>query len=685
MSLMAGFDMLIEVSKQTALDLIKANINLGGTPPVPASPPFELSIPISIAGITGLAHTIVNGMALDLTGDNGVTLTLNFANSSIILDPPASITASLLDGDIVVQTSLELVDGSSPNTKALSTNLSAATVAVAFSAAAQQRISTALAGTPVTVAQFNSVAQNTIQGFLRGIGRQTIQNPQFLVVQGQTGSISRGQFDRLEVNNIANQAIGLFGMLIPTKPIGDHTQKTSSAITAGHGVCLDVGADAFHRLIFCPNLAGANPVSSLPPSCGSGTLDANGVTVTNITDTFADGQINIDGALEKSGFCYDAHGTFHGAVTLSVSGSKLTASLALDDPHIQVDVPWYCTLVEILAGPVGIAIAGVLKGNMDDAMQQLQSGASNVSGTSFGSFGTGNVSGASFDEVTVTPEGLTLNGKVSIRLPASSSPSVAIQGSVTTSEWVKLSSGIFRIGSGCMKGQYNYDEISQEQSGTFVAVPTMLGEPLELEWSLENWEGYYGYNSSPTLVSSAQLTGAAGTVELAGVATQYPLPLPGGTTVNQTVGLNYEVSPNVVKLQNVARQGDYSVALSVKATDPAGNVATMTVGVQFAGDVVLIGGGYQQKLADCARQAFLQASKVHTIPQVVPQWVAVNYPAPEQLVALIRYLVAVSTPEADTLLAEAKLAHGTSFYRALFSREAAEVTIGKMAAGDAVT
>src|SRR5581483_7622108 len=254
-----------------------------------------------------------------------------------------------------------------------------------------RRIATALAGTPVSAASFTSLAASTVTAFIHGVGRQIIPSPSFGVVPGTTGSISRGQFDRLELHNIGSEAIGLFGMLIPSKPFGDHNQKTATAITPGHGLAVDIGADAFHQLIFCPNMATSaklGSVSDLPPTCGSGSITVNGVTITHIADSFAAGQINIDGTLEKSGFCYDAHGSFHGAVTLSVKGGTLTASLAMGDPQIEVDIPWYCTLIEILAGPIGLAIAGVVKGNLDDATNQLQAATKALTGGAFGAFGT---------------------------------------------------------------------------------------------------------------------------------------------------------------------------------------------------------------------------------------------------------------------------------------------------------
>jgi hypothetical protein len=176
---MAGFDLLIEVSKETALELIKSNVYLGTTA---ANPPFEVTLPISSGPLSGLAHMMVNDMSLVLTGDAGITLTLAFANSSFIFEAPTAITASLLDGTIQVSAILELIDWTQmSHKKVLSTDLGKAVVALNFSKAAKARIMAALSGTPVSVATFTSLATSVLTSFVQGVGRQTIRDPNSLL------------------------------------------------------------------------------------------------------------------------------------------------------------------------------------------------------------------------------------------------------------------------------------------------------------------------------------------------------------------------------------------------------------------------------------------------------------------------------------------------------------------------
>ncbi len=67
MSLMAGFDLVAEISKDALLRLIMKNLTMpkkmGGQL---ANPPFEVSFPVA----AGKAHLIVKKLALDLLSDD---------------------------------------------------------------------------------------------------------------------------------------------------------------------------------------------------------------------------------------------------------------------------------------------------------------------------------------------------------------------------------------------------------------------------------------------------------------------------------------------------------------------------------------------------------------------------------------------------------------------------------------
>ncbi|HEY3203987.1 MAG TPA: hypothetical protein VGL03_10035 [Thermoanaerobaculia bacterium] len=675
MSVLAGFDLVIEVSRETVLELAKANVEFGGQS---INPPFEIFVPVAYPGASGLGHLIVHKVDLMLAGDRDVMLAFFFHNSSVIVDPPLSITASLLDGTMGVKATLELVDSGKPLKKVVSADLSNATVNLQFSDAAEARIASALAGKPLDPATFKSLARQKAESYVRAVGRQTLPL-EFQVEPGKFGSVSDGIFERLELHNILGtpnmffqfeQAVGLFGMLLPGIPSGDHSQKDGPAILSGHDLAFSVSARAFHRLVFCPAIAAPAKLSvaELPPSCGSGGgIDRDGVTLTSISDTFADGRIDVNGTVEKSGTCYDAHGSFHAAVTFSIVAGQLVANTAVDTPSIVVEIPWYCQLATALLGPIGLIISGIVSSSMDDSIQKMKSMTDGLAGKGM-TFGTGGFGGAKFDDVAVSPEGLTLHGFApEIYLPLPQSPGISIEGSVVTDGYVGGSQGSYTVEAGCLEGTYPYTEVQQAQIGTYVAVPTLLGRPLQLEWRVEKINGYVSKFAAQMAVFD-HLKGA-GTTVVGSVNTHYPLPLPDGLDVVQDVHVGYTAG-KVLVLKNTPPEGCFGLKVSVIALDPMGQSVSATSGVQFDGDVVEIGGGYHEKLAECIR-FWIGVAEGYKLQDRVPRWVPVNYPPEAQLVEFIRFMFAVDTPEAQELLPHVRLAHGTSYTRALLSREAA--------------
>ncbi len=161
----------------------------------------------------------------------------------------------------------------------------------------------------------------------------------------------------------------------------------------------------------------------------------------------------------------------------------------------------------------------------------------------------------------------------------------------------------------------------------------------------------------------------SGTTVVGSVDTHYPVPLPDGVDVVQDVHIEYTAG-KILTLRNNPGEGCFGLKVSVVALDPVGQTVSATRGVQFDGDVVSIGGGYQQKLAECIR-FWIGVAEGYKLQDRVPRWVPVNYPPEAELVEFIRYLFAVDTPEVQELLPHVRLAHGTSYTRALLSREAA--------------
>jgi hypothetical protein len=685
---MAGFDFVTEVSNETIRKLIMNNLQIGG---VAVSPPFELSLPLG-APASGNAHLIVNDLQVDLNANDTITLTLSFDRTSVQTTAPFGLTVCPLDGTIAITAPVQLVSAGGANQQ-ISVNLGTATVAINWSAAATQNINQDLAGTGLNAATFTTFATQALTGYVHSVAAPALPMA-FRVVPGTNGSIAPSlQFEKLEVHCIPNanrsqQALGIFGILLAANHShGNHAQKTATAITAAHdGMCISIAPGAFHSLVFCPAIATAlsTDVPHLPGSCGpASSFETGGVSVNSITDSFANGHIDINGAVSKSGFCYDATGTFHGALTLSVSGSTLNPSLTMDDPNVDVSIPWYCYVAAgVVLGPIGLVLAGVADAVADGIVSSLAGDAiRNALGSGIPGIGLGALSAATFSSASITPEGLTLQGTVPVFVSHPSvSPALHLNGSVITNHSEVVSSGVFHAKVWCMPDakDYPYSEYVQQQAGVYSFSGTMVSQPLTPQYTINASGG-----------PAVPLTGTSGTIALPNVNTHYPMPLAtGGTALVQTVHISYTISGTSVQLTNVPSEGNYSIYLNLSTKDCAGNTVqnefhhdlTTWAHLQFEGDKVDIGGGYAQDVQTCAQKLkgmIDQLNDKYKVWQRVPKWQQVNYPAPERMIEYIRDLVATGLPQADEILLHSKIAHGSSFYRALFAPAAKQPALLK--------
>lgn len=75
-----------------------------------------------------------------------------------------------------------------------------------------------------------------------------------------------------------------------------------------------------------------------------------------------DGFIELKGEIAKSGFCYDASGKISGRIRAEVTGGELVFKAEIDDPDVDIDIPWYCWLGAAVVGAIAGGLVGVLVG-----------------------------------------------------------------------------------------------------------------------------------------------------------------------------------------------------------------------------------------------------------------------------------------------------------------------------------
>jgi hypothetical protein len=677
MSVLAGFDVVVEFSNAAIRDLIKANLRFGN---VPANPPFEFTLPVAATGVAGSMHTIVTDAEVTVNANDTLTFTLVFGSSSgtsLALTSPVARTISLLAGSASVTAPIVLIPatvGPAGGKQIPSVATAQSTATVGFDAPSKAKLEQALSGSQLSYDGIVAALAAAATAYVKAIKAIPV-GAAISVVPGKPGSLNPPRFETVEVHSIGTQALGLFGMLFPEKPTGNSLQKTGSALTAGHDVCISISEDAFHRLEFCPALVERFNVpdsSALPPTCGSAAgIDVENVTITSIGDSFGDGHVNIDGSLTKSGFCYDADGTFHGELTFTANGSTLIPSLALDDPDISVHIPWYCApvqfvyeifgyLQQIINGAIIQAVAGGLAQSAIDTITQAGLPSQQL----------GSISAAAFDEVAVTDEALTLNGSAVVTLPFPEEAGVALSGSVTTSNAVAISSGTrVAVVGFCPPREFPYTEYAQTQAANYELVPTLLGLPLRILWSIIPGDGSAAIPLNDPDVPSQ------GNVAIPSQTVEYPFPSPNGSIVaGVDIHVGYSTSGLGIQLANHPDEGNYAFTLKASVEDSRGKLLDTQTYVQFQGDAVVMGGGYNEFVSDCQRRFGDWLSKHSQAAEVTLPWVPVDFPAPDTLAAYVRMLWNTGTREAMAALGEAKLAHGSSFLRAISLTQTTELT-----------
>ena len=75
-----------------------------------------------------------------------------------------------------------------------------------------------------------------------------------------------------------------------------------------------------------------------------------------------DGFIELKGEIAKSGFCYDATGKISGRIRAEVTAGELVFKAEIDDPDVDIDIPWYCWLGAAVVGAIAGGLVGVLVG-----------------------------------------------------------------------------------------------------------------------------------------------------------------------------------------------------------------------------------------------------------------------------------------------------------------------------------
>jgi hypothetical protein len=673
-SLMADFDVVLEISKASVEKMIRTRLVINNQNVLP---PFEFSIPITVLGQSGTVHFMVMDdtsiQLVDLTTDERAVIGIGFTDTSVIV---GNLIAAPLSGTVTISVKLRITSATETPPNALVADFADNSVTVNLDPASIAVLQAALAKVqpPISLStqQFYDLASGTIHSFFLPYGPVALKS--FSIDPNQPGDITTpgiangARYVSLVNHNINHKALGLFGILFfGLPPRGDVSLKTETAIPPGEDFAVSLSPDTFHAFIFCPAAMAKLQASSaqMPGSCGNGGgVPSHGATVTSLADSFDNGHINVDGSVQKSGFCYTASSPFHLELTLPVNNHLLNPQLSAPQIDVTVDIDWYCALASAVVGGYIAGIIGAIAG--DVIIHLVGQVVLAIRGITIPDLSLSQVPGPklvakmTLESASIFKEGLVLGGKLDIP-PAFSGaiPQIGITWSVTTSEGpTEIGTGTYHYGCtsvitciDCPSKDFTYHEYGQSQAFTLQASAILLGTPMKWEWWFQDTE------------KRIPLTSPSGVAKLKLIA-NYPLPLPSGTNVAESVTIGYMVDSDTVTSRRIIGGGNWVFGVYLRGTDPTGISLETFALVQIQHEVIDLGKCYDDYMKGCARNRYGRLIRILTTPQEVPPEGNWN---PEGIYSLIQDVAALGGVVQEEVLVQASLRFGPQIL-AVFSK-----------------
>jgi hypothetical protein len=142
---------------------------------------------------------------------------------------------------------------------------------------------------------------------------------------------------------------------------GDRNQFSQNFISAGGNGGIAVGFQWLCRVISPVIDQGLANDGSFTDCHLTQPFDmGDGVSLTALSVSLDDGFIRVSAAVSKSGFCYTATGTVGAKIMIEVSGGHLLVDAQVDDPKLDIDIPWYCWVAAVVVGGAILGIVGAV-------------------------------------------------------------------------------------------------------------------------------------------------------------------------------------------------------------------------------------------------------------------------------------------------------------------------------------
>lgn len=624
MSILAGFDLVIELNRNIIVDRIRQTSINGYV----LDPPTEL--------VLGDTHDGADAIILD-----PITVSLVVGSNGMVITIPFDETTFYHKGTVIGPTKGNLVINGTIDEISVdpSTNLNDIGLIVPISGVSLNW-DTSSSYTQQSLANLSSSDRSDLETNVKLAVWQafTANAPSaklnFNTDPSRNGLLGKGglRFRTVTVQNIDADTIGIFCMMLVANEEPASVIRIEAGLPGRLGVAVSMSEATFQQLVFCPSatqglVSKFDPSSQTPdqyaevvsskmtPVCGGADYVPlpDALKLVYLQASFQDGSVLVTGTAirGKTGtYCFRLNADFNSNLILNVKNGVVQAKLEPNPPNINatIDVSWYCFLLYFVAAMVLSPVSAVLAIWILFTAEWLTYILAPMFVHDPINIGQPQQIGLNdfvLVNIIVFADRLTLFGRVPSPLPSDRPDrSVTLTIAEQPGSQTEVGSGIYPFPGSkhCKAKNYSYKEFTDEDTVTISATPSLMGVAPEFFWTVEG----------------NQLTSSSGDLPVQVGAT---IPQPGGLTLNlgiQPTTVSYVLNnPTLILTGHDAF--NYSVKVRVQCKSQSGFTASDEILVTFTNHTIQMGDKFEQDMAQCALAAKVDMSKLRTLPQGVPR------------------------------------------------------------------
>lgn len=655
MANMQGFDLILEISPNALVELIRPHLVWNG---VNYDPPAEIESDIPMLG--GRVHFVITDLNVSVGENTSVSIIFSFERGSAI-GRPGRPDLTNLSGTITISSRVILEqEPMDPTRRKMTLQLNTASVRARVPAA--REVEGILAG--------------GLTHILSGIRTNPGISLPFQVDPRSRASINPPVFHDLRLDSVSGaggrQALVLFANLLPGATSRGNTELwNTSTLSSGDDVSLLISPQLFHELIFKPLIQARLGVSDpdlLPATCGRAESvpfpSRPEVSITRVTDTMREGRIDIEiRARQRAGDDGDPLGhtdliEIHSSLTMMVRPpNQIIPQFRTESVSGGTHFGYGWWLLGLLALPLyGLMGARAVLADMFSRSLPVD--------LSSGTISIPDLMPLRLLAADISADHLRLSGVVNRSPRRRAAPTLHLDPLIVTESRERIAEGLYES-TECPEGVYEWQRWRQRQYVKITPSTSLASHPVRHSWQILTAGG-----------GAAEVLDGSSPVEREAecfMADTIP-----SRRVRQNVQITYGIaSDGVITLQNRPDDGMYHVTLICTAIDAAGNRMEQSIHFDFNGMQTVMGsridfeagpvGSWERDYALCVERAMSGAAGMRGMKMAggrmldqasIPHWILAHRPPPWDMSSFIHAVSQIKNPKKAQLMLE----HAVTLY-----------------------